>query len=121
MDYHKYSVVGEHVHRNKDQLDGLEVAVHVAAHVVEGHQDALNYQDKHDCVQPVVQGLQRSHLVQDCQASHHRLVGLVVLHKTTDHKDQVEESHVGWDMGTVGHDPEENLPIVGAAVVVGTS
>ena len=35
-------------------------------------------------------------------------------------KDQVVESHVGWDMGTVGHDPEVNLPIVGAAVVVGT-
>ena len=114
------SHVEVHVHRDKDQLDGLEVVVHGAAHGEKGHQGALNYLDKHDCVQPVVQGRQRSHLVQDCQASHHRLVGLVVLHKTTDHKDQVEESHVGWDMETVGHDPEENHPIVGAAVVVGT-
>ena len=117
---HTLVVVEVHVHRDKDQLDGLEVVVHGAAHVEEGHQDALNYQDKHDCVQPVVQGRQKSHLVQDWQASHHKLVGLVVLHKTTDHKDQVVGSHVDWDMGVVGHDPKENLPIEGAAVVVGT-
>ena len=107
-----------YVHRDKDQLDGLEVVVHGAAHVEEGHQGALNYLDKHDCVQPVVQGRQRSHLVQDCQASHHRLVGLVVLHKTTDHKDQ--KSHADLDIGAVGHDSKEDLPMVGAAVVVGT-
>ena len=40
--------------------------------------------------------------------------------QVSDHEGQVVESHVGWDMGIVGHDPEENLLIVGAAVVVGT-
>ena len=120
MDYQKYLVVEEHVHRNKDQLDGLEVAVHGAAHDEEGHQDALNYQDKHDRVQPGVQGRQKSHLVQDLQASHHKGLGLAGLHKKTEQKDQVVESHVDWDMGIVGHDPEGTLPIGGAAVVVGT-
>ena len=110
----------ELVHRKKDQLDGLEVAVHGAAHDEEGHQDALNYQDKHDRVQPGVQGRQKSHLVQDLQASHHKGLGLAGLHKKTEQKDQVVESHVDWDMGIVGHDPEGTLPIGGAAVVVGT-
>ena len=35
-------------------------------------------------------------------------------------KYQVVESHVGWDLGTVGHDPEENLPTGRAAAVEGT-
>ena len=120
MDYQKYLVVEEHVHRNKDQLDGLEVVVHGAAQVEEGQQDAQNYQDEHNCPQPVVQGRQKSHLVQDLQASHHKGLGLAGLHKKTEQKDQVVESHVDWDMGIVGHDPEGTLPIGGAAVVVGT-
>ena len=45
---------------------------------------------------------------------------LVAEEHTHRSKEQVVESHVGWDMGTVGHDPEENLSMVGAAVVVGT-
>ena len=59
--------------------------------------------------------------MQNWQASHHEGLGSVVLHKKTEHKDQVVEGHVGWDMGTVGHDPEENLPIVGAAVGAGAT
>ena len=77
--YHKYLVVEEQVHRNKDQLDRLEVVVHGAAQVEEGHQDALNYQDEHDCPQLAVQGLQKSRLVQDWQASHHK--GVVARHR----------------------------------------
>ena len=74
------------------------MVVYGAAQVEEGRQDALNYQDGHGCPQPVVQGRQKSRLVQDWQASHHKGVGLVVLHKTTDQKDQVVESHVDWEV-----------------------
>ena len=93
---------------------------HGAAQAEEGLQDALNHQDEHDRPQVAGQGLKRSRLVQDWQSSHQKGLGLVVLHKKTDQKGQVVKSHVDWDMGIVGHDPEENLPIVGAAVVVGT-
>ena len=44
------------VHRNNNQLDGLEVVVQGAAQVEEGYQDTLNYQDEHDWPQLVVQG-----------------------------------------------------------------
>ena len=84
------------------------------------HQDALNHQDEHDHSQISVQGEKESRLVQNWQASHQEGLGLVVYHRKTDHKDQVVESQVEWDMGLVGHDPEENHPIVGAAGVVGT-
>ena len=47
-------------------------------------------------------------------------MGLVGARRKTDQEDQVVESHVDWDMRIAGHDPEENLPISGAAVVVGT-
>ena len=47
-------------------------------------------------------------------------MGLVGARSKTDQEDQVVESHVDGDMGIVGHDPEENLPTVRAAVVEGT-
>ena len=97
VDHHKYLVGEELVHRNKDQLHRLDVVdiveeVHGAAQAEEGLQDALNHQDEHDRPQVAVQGLKKSRLVQDWQASHHKGLGSVVLHKKTDHKDQVVES-----------------------------
>ena len=80
---------------HSQQVEGdIVEEVHGAAQAEEGLQDALNHQDEHDRPQVAVQGLKKSRLVQDWQASHHKGLGSVVLHKKTDHKDQVVESHV---------------------------
>ena len=94
--------------------------VHGAAQAGVGLQDALNHQDEHDHSQISVQGEKESRLVQNWQASHQEGLGVGVAHRKTEQKDQVVESHVDWDTGIVVHDPEENLPRVGAAVAVGT-
>ena len=71
---------------------------HGAAQAEEGLQDALNHQDEHDRPQVAGQGLKKSRLVQNWQASHHKGLGLVVLHKKMAHKDQAVESHVDWEV-----------------------
>ena len=68
--------------------------VHGAAQAEEGLQDALNHQDEHDRPQVAVQGLKKSRLVQDWQASHHKRLGTGV------------------------HDPEESPLIAGAVLIV---
>ena len=72
--------------------------VHGAAQAGVGLWDALNHQDEHDHSQISVQGEKESRHVQDWQARHQGGLGLVVVHRKTDHKDQVVESHVDWEV-----------------------
>jgi len=101
---------GEDIHTQAGE-DIVEEEVHGAAQAEEGLQDAQNHQDEHDRPQVAVQGLKKSLLVQDWQASHHKGLGLVILHKTTGHKDQVVEGHMDWEVVEAHKDWELGLVI----------